>query len=614
MSSVVNKKCWLCPDTFGSTKDFKNHACSKHSAMRVVCPWCYDTENTYRTSAELLKHVDKRHNYVSNETKKGEFFSEKNGFWLATKPADYLHVVKPTEYDSTTAIQARQIVDRWLTKVTKKGRSRGQWEEGWNLAKSTQQDYSPLTPLIPEARLRLIDLELSSKGNVAYMLDEEATIGDVWYKADINSGVMVDKRAAESLLRRLQTVNCSRTIPCNFVSLAGDRQGIMRAAAKALGIPEKYITRIYRQIVSFSAVSRKRRLQCLADELGIDDDVEIIEPEPNASETNNKKQKKEKTSSSKSLHKQQKPKAAEKEKASSTKSTSPGKPKETSTEKLSPLESPPAKDLEDKEEGDKPTEPKVTITQKAVGKVTKEVTICLTPLITPCKNGQSLDNKESPDLDESSDTEENQETSQEVPEETPELQQEKEQSTCQEVPRLITAKNDQPLETTKTMQERASALLETGIMPLLPPARREWSDVIPIDLVSTGPTRITWPPVDWSQMNEEEKLTAWTYTAMVLEHRRGTEIISDVGSLLDRYSFLALPGTKLLLTDKDTKSNLRLLNYNVLRDIATGKMKDNEARPWIAIFESAANGADKSIDCILEKVKHVPFRLKPDEN
>ena len=46
----------------------KNHAASiVHFNMRVVCPWCYREEKTYRTMKELQKHTWKRHQSLMND-------------------------------------------------------------------------------------------------------------------------------------------------------------------------------------------------------------------------------------------------------------------------------------------------------------------------------------------------------------------------------------------------------------------------------------------------------------------------------------------------------------------------------------------------------------------
>ena len=54
-----------------------------------------------------------KHQYVTEETKRGEFFSEKNGHWLAIKPGYNLHIMKPTDHESNIA---RSAVERWMDK------------------------------------------------------------------------------------------------------------------------------------------------------------------------------------------------------------------------------------------------------------------------------------------------------------------------------------------------------------------------------------------------------------------------------------------------------------------------------------------------------------------
>lgn len=216
--------------------------------------------------------------------RRGDFFSEKNGYWLALKPEEYKRVVTPTDYHSTEAIKTRSIVGRWLDKVRRDpSRSRDQWTSGWEVTKpkETTQGYDPTDPgfSTPEVNVRLVNLELSSKGHIAYLIDEGATIGDVWYQAHFSQEVLSDRKASEGLLRKMETLKTGRTIPGYFNKLVGDVHGITTAVAKELGIPNRFIEKIYRQTVSFSVVVRKRKLQCLADELGVVDDVEIREPE-----------------------------------------------------------------------------------------------------------------------------------------------------------------------------------------------------------------------------------------------------------------------------------------------------------------------------------------------
>ena len=610
--------------------------------MRVICPWCFDDENLYRTSAELLKHVDKKHIHVTEEVKRGEFFSEKNGFWLAIKPGDYLHLMKPTDHGSTIAIQARSAVGRWLDKGKKKlSRTREQWTSGWDLAKPKEQEpsrrsYSPSRPLIPEARLKLVNVELSSKGHAAYFIDEGATIGDVWYKAELCSDVMGDTRASEGLLRRLR-VNTRRTIPCNFTSLARDCHGITRAAARELGISERFIERVFRQIVSFSVTTttkKRSHIQCLADELGVEDDVEIIEPEK--TEQKKKKSRKDK-SPQKNLKSKTPPTKEKSNKEEKPKEKTPRSNIETRKETITSPETPTKAPAPIPETSDSM---QATIFQQALEKL-------ITPIKTPPPQKQhpiedpiketvvlpiappKTPEMNTIDLDQIVRSHQSHRQKRRLPSEivvsdedqptpcTSDVSTTTSESACQIVPSIASsmesaAQDDEIAEERdqKTLQERARDLLATGVMPLLPPARREWVGVEPIELHQ--PDRLA--STQFEQYSADEKLTAWSYTAMALEFNRGVPLVYNETDLLDRYAFLGLPGTRVPTTDKTNSTRLRLENYNILRDIVQGKLKEKDACQWIEVFEAAQLGADESTLHIVKKIRHVPLRLSVDDS
>ena len=152
-------------------------------------------------------------------------------------------------------------------------------------------------------------------------------------------------------------------------------------------------------------------------------------------------------------------------------------------------------------------------------------------------------------------------------------------------------------------------------MPLLPPARREWTGVEPVKLATRGTTAITWSPKNWSAFSDDQKLTAWTFTSMSLEFGRGVALITDHGELLDRYAFLALPGTVVTEPDRNLAAKIRLANYNILKDINLRLLQEEEALKWITMFEATRTGADKSAEWtgILDKISHVPLRLRLDQ-
>lgn len=84
---------------------------------------------------------------------------------------------------------------------------------------------------------------------------------------------------------------------------------------------------------------------------------------------------------------------------------------------------------------------------------------------------------------------------------------------------------------------------------------------------------------------------------------------------MDRYAFLALPGTAVTKTDRNPAAKIRLANYNLLKDISLGLIQEEEALKWMTMFEAARVGADKSAEStgILDRISHVPLRLRIDQ-
>lgn len=59
---------------------------------------------------------------------------------------------------------------------------------------------------------------------------------------------------------------------------------------------------------------------------------------------------------------------------------------------------------------------------------------------------------------------------------------------------------------------RAMKLLDKGIMPLFPQAKREWDGVQTITILD-GPVPLQWPPANWKTFSSEQKLHAWEMAA-----------------------------------------------------------------------------------------------------
>ena len=90
---------------------------------------------------------------------------------------------------------------------------------------------------------------------------------------------------------------------------------------------------------------------------------------------------------------------------------------------------------------------------------------------------------------------------------------------------------------------RATKLLKLGGMPQWQPACRAWDVEEDVSFVEEELT-IFWPPKKWSTLDPQQKLLQWEFAAMQIMKARGENYVSvSQTDLLDRFNFLALPGT-----------------------------------------------------------------------
>jgi hypothetical protein len=265
----------------------KNHAASsEHSKMRVVCPCCYGEEKTYRRMSELQKHTEKHHQSLTDDVKTSSFFSEANGFWLSIHPEDYARLIKPTDHDTILAIRTRAAVSRWLERTGTSSRSRQQWEDGWKTQDKSKKHiheqptsgnppYSPSRPSMEEQKVQLASLNFCSSGNIAYLTSKIGN-GEIWFKADLSEKDFDDKRTAESLIRRMKFNHSTTTTPKHFTTEVKDISELTKSISKELGITDIHIKKITRQTLTFET-TKKRKMQELAEELEISDEIELME-------------------------------------------------------------------------------------------------------------------------------------------------------------------------------------------------------------------------------------------------------------------------------------------------------------------------------------------------
>ena len=162
--------------------------------------------------------------------------------------------------------------------------------------------------------------------------------------------------------------------------------------------------------------------------------------------------------------------------------------------------------------------------------------------------------------------------------------------------------------------QRATNLLERGCFPLFQPARREWTEEKTISLKS-GEISLLWPPSGWKNLCGDSKLLQWEVAAYKLcEATRdpATMVTVNRSDLLDRFNFLALPGTSchhIPRSQKETAKS-RFFTYERLRKLAVGEASQEDSVKWLQILECGAMMRDTSEDVIMDQLKDIPLRLQ----
>lgn len=161
--------------------------------------------------------------------------------------------------------------------------------------------------------------------------------------------------------------------------------------------------------------------------------------------------------------------------------------------------------------------------------------------------------------------------------------------------------------------QRAINLLRRGCIPLFQPARREWLESHSIS-IKAGSTTITWPPTDWKDLSGDSKLLQWEVSAYKLcEATREPAAVVKMSrsELLDRFNFLALPGTACHHVPRAQKEAAkgRFTIYEQLRRIANDADKQEGDSRWLQILECGAMMRETTEDNILEQIEDIPLRL-----
>ena len=157
-------------------------------------------------------------------------------------------------------------------------------------------------------------------------------------------------------------------------------------------------------------------------------------------------------------------------------------------------------------------------------------------------------------------------------------------------------------QTVTSVSSNVSGILAWGGMPLFPPARRNWEKTV--TFAYAGKT-LEWPPQNWIRMTPDQKLLNWEYAAMSLEQASGMSSVVDRGDLLDKYNFLALPGTKFPPLDSPLRK-ARYYVYETIRRSTNSTCTSN----FIAQVKAAMSTRDTSVDEFIKTVNDSGVSLR----
>ena len=158
-------------------------------------------------------------------------------------------------------------------------------------------------------------------------------------------------------------------------------------------------------------------------------------------------------------------------------------------------------------------------------------------------------------------------------------------------------------------------LLKTGSWPALCAGRRDWEQGQPIQ-VALPATSIRWPPTNWGQMSQEQKIAAWQTLAVMLswlDEPEGRFPNSSPSRLMDDFSFLALPGSGVGPKPQNKKDRalgeLRARNHNALK-MASAKDPQLEAELVASLQGSRAAGPARR-RALLHQVEAAGVPVRP---
>ncbi|CAG2236996.1 unnamed protein product [Mytilus edulis] len=647
-SSQIEAKCWLCPMTFRTRRQLKNHlAAAPHKRLSVICVWCPE-EKSYRRMVDLKEHV-MAHHRSKIELMPYSFLSENNGFWMANYPETYAKVILPPNENSQEAMKARIEVLEFLNRVDNTNRKKEEWTLGWKcpkeMVKGTQEEevesekpngsYSPTRPTIYEG-LALQQLTLGLGDSTAiFKLDLGVSIR--FYMIHLNDSVLRDQKMLDALIRRMTALVNTKYAGSHTFSIDCKLKSIVApVVARKLSIKEEYIMDIKTSGELFPGKQTKAATNQLSplktpstSDIILEDDSDNEEPEILEEPTSQKKGRKTTEKEEERYVEKRKKKTNHQEQKA--KKIKKGKDYKKQDEEMTlteegqkRTEKQEQEEIKRKEEEHKKRKHRNRRRNRTKEKGKQEQEEIRQKEEERKKQEKQKQEEEVRLKEAEQKRREKHKQDEEIRMKEEELRRQEEAETKRlaeetrsneaELMRLQEGENLQS-EQFYTASERADKLLRRGGMPLFPAGRREWEKEEIVTLI-TIPAEVKWPPKNWKNMTPEQRYFNWEYASIALELNTGKQLQFSKEELLLKYHFLALPGTK---TPQSTEGNTmtvksRYYLYQAIANIIKSKTDDPTTLQLLDMIEASSSKRDTSTDIILNKIDAVGVQLRLGED
>ncbi|XP_050406942.2 uncharacterized protein LOC126822226 isoform X1 [Patella vulgata] len=154
-------------------------------------------------------------------------------------------------------------------------------------------------------------------------------------------------------------------------------------------------------------------------------------------------------------------------------------------------------------------------------------------------------------------------------------------------------------------KEGVLTLFKRGIMPILPPAKRDWRGVTRFQLNSEASQQpLFWPPQGWEQFSPDQKLFALETMAFQLNSLRAQTQNWDRTYLIAKYQMLSLPGSARppLTSSSKQVCQMRHCNEEMIKKIVNGNVTQHQDVTFIKMMEATAIHRENDTDWISDQL------------